>query len=215
MSDSAAGYWYSRWLFERSLALLYLVAFLCAANQFVPLLGERGLLPVRRFVTDVPFSASPSLFFFAPSDRAFRIAGWIGVLVSCVALSGILQRRSALAAAAMWATLWILYLSFVNVGQTFYGFGWESLLLETGLFAVLAGSGLAPPNFIFLLMLRWILFRLMFGAGMGARIDRYGSGAALQMMAWLGAMLAALYGGLWLYFRSRGGYKVVRLGGGH
>ncbi len=26
----------------------------------------------------------------------------------------------------------LLYLSFVNVGQTFYSFGWESLLLETG-----------------------------------------------------------------------------------
>src|SRR6185312_15036394 len=33
-------YWYSRVLFERSLALLYLVGFLVAANQFVPLLGE-------------------------------------------------------------------------------------------------------------------------------------------------------------------------------
>ena len=28
--------------------------------------------------------------------------------------------------------MWALYLSFVNVGQTFYAFGWESILLETG-----------------------------------------------------------------------------------
>ena len=35
----------------------------------------------------------------------------------------------------MWAALWVLYLSFVNVGQTFYGFGWETLLLEAGLLA--------------------------------------------------------------------------------
>jgi len=46
---------------------------------------------------------------------------------------------------------------------------------------------------------------------MGARIDRYGSGAALQMMAWLGAMLFVIYAGMWLYFRSRGGYRVVQL----
>jgi MFS family permease len=46
---------------------------------------------------------------------------------------------------------------------------------------------------------------------MGARIDRLGAGAALQMMSWLGAVLALLYGAMWLYFRSRGGYQVVRL----
>jgi len=39
-------YWYSRFVFERALTALYLVAFLVAANQLVPLLGERGLLPV-------------------------------------------------------------------------------------------------------------------------------------------------------------------------
>jgi len=166
MSDSAAGYWYSRWLFERSLALLYLVAFLCAANQFVPLLGERGLLPFTRFVRLVPFRESPSLLYFFPTDRAAQTMAWLGVVLSIVALSGYPQAKSTPLAAVVWIALWLLYLSFVNVGQTFYGFGWESLLLETGLFAVLAGSGLAPPNFIFLLMLRWILFRLMFGAGM-------------------------------------------------
>jgi len=52
----------SRVLFERTLALIYLIAFLVAANQFVPLLGEHGLLPVPRFVDAVPFSSSPSLF---------------------------------------------------------------------------------------------------------------------------------------------------------
>jgi lipase maturation factor len=166
MSDSAVSYWYSRWLFERSLALLYLVAFLCAVNQFVPLLGERGLLPFTRFVRYVPFRESPSLLYFFPTDRAAQIMAWLGVVLSCVALSGYPQAKSTIFAASIWIALWLLYLSFVNVGQTFYGFGWESLLLETGLFAVFAGSGLAPPNVLFVLMLRWILFRVMFGAGM-------------------------------------------------
>jgi len=35
-------YWRSRWLFERALAALYLLAFLGTAMQFVPLLGEQG-----------------------------------------------------------------------------------------------------------------------------------------------------------------------------
>ena len=43
--------WITRLVFQRALALVYLIAFLVAANQFVPLLGERGLLPVPRFVS--------------------------------------------------------------------------------------------------------------------------------------------------------------------
>jgi MFS family permease len=46
---------------------------------------------------------------------------------------------------------------------------------------------------------------------MGQRIDRLGAGAALQMMALLPAALGIIFVGLWAYFRSRGGYKAVRL----
>ena len=34
------------------------------------------------------------------------------------------------------ASLWVLYLSFVHIGQIFYGYGWESLLCETGFLAI-------------------------------------------------------------------------------
>src|SRR2546423_977642 len=135
-----ATYWYSRLLFERSLAAIYLVAFLVAVNQFIPLLGSDGLLPVARFVRYVPFRATPSLFFFATSDRAFRVAAWCGVALSVAALSGVAARGGVLASAAVWASLWVLYLSFVNVGQVFYGFGWETLLLEAGFLTIFAGA---------------------------------------------------------------------------
>ena len=48
MTDALPAYWYSRFLFERALAAIYLTGFLVAANQFVPLLGEHGLEPVLR-----------------------------------------------------------------------------------------------------------------------------------------------------------------------
>src|SRR5262245_16574932 len=92
MPDALSGYALSRLIFERSLALNYLIAFVCAANQFVPLLGEHGLLPVSRFVRQVPFQATPSLFYLAPTDRAFRIAAWLGIAVSAGLLAGVLQR---------------------------------------------------------------------------------------------------------------------------
>src|SRR3954466_11101357 len=114
-TNQVAPYWYSRLIFERGLALIYLIAFIAVVNQFVPLLGERGLLPVPRFVQSGPFRVSPSLFYLRATDGAFRAGGWLGVLFSIVALSGVVQQRSALGAGVMWALLWVLYLSFVNV----------------------------------------------------------------------------------------------------
>ncbi len=66
-----------------------------------------------------------------------------------------------------------------------------------------------------------LLVSLMGGAGMlsvavalpimGARIDKLGPGAALQLVAGLGAILAVIFGGLFLYFKARGGYRAVQL----
>ena len=162
----APSYWYSRVVFERGLALVYLVAFICAINQFVPLLGERGLLPASRFVRAVPFRASPSLFFVAPTDGAFRAAAWAGAALSVLAFTGLVESVGAIASVLVWAALWILYLSFVNVGQIFYGFGWETLLLEAGFFTVFAGGRSAEPSMWTIWIWRWILFRVMFGAGL-------------------------------------------------
>ncbi len=71
------GDWLPRFVFQRGLALVYLIAFLTAVFQFKPLLGEHGLLPVPLFVQRAPFRASPSLFFLAPNDTAFTIAAWL------------------------------------------------------------------------------------------------------------------------------------------
>jgi lipase maturation factor len=159
-------YWYSRFLFERALAALYLVAFAVAANQFVPLLGERGLLPVSRFTQLVPFRSSPSLFFLSPTDTAFRICAWLGIGLAVLMLTAWPQQRGSIMSAVVWALLWVLYLSFVNVGQTFYSFGWETLLLEAGFLAIFLGGWSTTPSMWLVWMYRWLLFRIMFGAGL-------------------------------------------------
>ncbi|MFC7466802.1 lipase maturation factor family protein [Actinomadura keratinilytica] len=60
----------------------------------------------------------------------------------------------------------MLYLSFVNTGSLWYGFGWELLILEAGFLAVLLGNDRVAPPLPVLLLLRWALFRLEFGAGL-------------------------------------------------
>lgn len=66
-----------------------------------------------------------------------------------------------------------------------------------------------------------LLLSLMGGTGllsvaivlpiMGARMDQYGPGAALQMVAALGAIVAVIFTGVWLYFQARGGYRAVAI----
>ncbi|MGQ3411318.1 lipase maturation factor family protein [Natrinema sp. LN54] len=164
------GYWLVRVVFQRGLALLYLLAFLVAASQFRPLAGEDGLLPLERYVDGVSFRDRPSLFYFVPSDRAIGIAAWTGVGLSALALVGVPYWLPAgyatPASMALWAALWALYLSFVNAGQTFYGYGWESMLCETGFLAIFLGAGSVAPPFVVVLLLQWVLFRNMFGAGL-------------------------------------------------
>src|SRR5262249_38586423 len=53
-----------------------------------------------------------------------------------------------------------------NVGQTFYGFGWESMLLEAGFLAIFLGDARTAPSVIVIWLIRWMLFRVMFGAGL-------------------------------------------------
>ncbi len=163
---AASSYWYSRFVFERALGLIYLVAFLNAANQFVPLLGEQGLVPFTRYVQFVPFSSSPSLFYFLRHDGWLRLAAWLGVVLAIAVVTTLPQRGGAMWAAAVWGLMWLLYLSFVNVGQTFYAFGWESLLLEAGFFAIFLGGIATAPGTILNWIWRWMLFRVMFGAGL-------------------------------------------------
>ncbi len=157
--------WVTRLVYQRALALVFLTAFLNAVNQFKPLLGERGLLPVPLYVRDVTFRGSPSLFIFYPSDRAFTIAAWTGAALSVAALTGLAERRGLLSM-AVWALMWALYISFVNVGQTFYAFGWESILLEAGFYAIFLGSQATRIQAINFWLARWLLFRVMFGAGL-------------------------------------------------
>ncbi|MER5717890.1 lipase maturation factor family protein [Streptomyces sp. NPDC002132] len=159
-------YWTSRLVFQRALAGVYLVAFLTAALQFRALMGERGMLPVPRFTGRVPFRRAPSLFHWHYSDRFFALCAWTGCALSAALLAGLDGSLPLWGAMLLWLAPWALYLSIVNVGQTWYGFGWESLLLETGFLAVFLGNDEVAPPVVVLFGLRWILFRVEFGAGL-------------------------------------------------
>ncbi len=86
--------------------------------------------------------------------------------MSAALVAGLDSHLPLWAGMLLWAVPWVLYLSIVNVGQTWYGFGWESLLLEVGFLAVFLGNDEVAPPVVVLFLLRWILFRVEFGAGL-------------------------------------------------
>jgi len=160
------GTWWIRVLLQRGIAAVYLSAFLCALNQFRPLLGEHGLLPVPQYLRRVPFRHSPSVFYLHYSDRAFARLVWLCVILSAALLVGAFDYAPVWLSGSVWIVLWLVYLSIVNVGQVFYGFGWETMLLEAGFFTAFLGPRAVEPSVIPILTLRWMLFRTEFGAGL-------------------------------------------------
>jgi Lipase maturation factor len=172
---AAESYWLTRWVMLRLLGIVYAVAFLVAAKQILPLIGSHGLLPLDLFLDRVQstlgspvagFVRSPSLFWFDHSDAMLQAAAWIGFALSCVVVAGY-------ANAFLVAVLWALYMSFVHVGQDWYGYGWEIQLLETGFLAIFLCPLLdgrpfpkcAPP-LMMLWLFRWLIFRIMLGAAL-------------------------------------------------
>jgi hypothetical protein len=91
----------------------------------------------------------------------------LGILLSCVLIVGFAPRACLLG-------LWMLYLSLVNIGNQFYSFQWDSLLLETLFFSFFfAPRGWRPSGFKTQevsarahFLLKVLLFKLMFMSGL-------------------------------------------------
>jgi hypothetical protein len=172
---SLQGNWLGRFVMLRLLGLVYLMAFLTLVWQGPALLGPHGLLPIGSFLTEVAAEAGsrtagfwqlPSLFWLGASDGALRAVGLLGVALSAAMLAGY---TNAIALAILCA----LQISISNVGQTFYGFGWELQLVETGFLCIFLCPLLdprpfprRPPPRAVILLLRWLAMRIMWGAGL-------------------------------------------------
>jgi hypothetical protein len=168
-------YWLTRFVMLRLMGAVYAVAFLAAAKQIVPLIGSHGLTPLDLYFSRVHdalgsyaagFIRLPSLFWFAHSDTVLQTTAWIGFIFACVVVAGY-------ANAILMTLLWILYMSFVHVGQDWYGYGWEIQTIETGFLAIFLCPLLdgrpfpkrEPPRVIFWLF-RWLIFRIMLGSAL-------------------------------------------------
>src|SRR5436190_1073278 len=173
----AAGnkFWLTRFVILRLLGFVYAIAFLVAAQQLVPLVGEHGLTPASHFLERMQahFGSSaaaalqlPSVFWLGISDHALIIFAWTGFALSLVVFAGY-------ANAIILIVLWAMYMSIIHVGQIWYGYGWETQLLETGFLSIFLCPLLdgrpfpkCRPPLLVIWLFRWLGFRIMIGAGL-------------------------------------------------
>lgn len=155
-------------LFLRLLGVIFLIAFVSLLPQVTLLVGRQGLLPahaylqaVRRFGGPLEF---PSLFWLGCGDWALRLGAVVGAVMSLGLMLNLAPRYCLI-------VLWGLYLSFVTIGQDFFSFQWDNLLLESAFFALLATpAGLRPndkaaPHPVAVFLMLWLVFRLHVESG--------------------------------------------------
>ena len=170
---AAVDFGFAREVLQRGVAALYLVAFVSSLNQFRALLGEHGLLPAPVLLDWVAEKKErrrmlhPTIFLrIRYTDRRLVTLCVAGIIVAAALVGGVPQWGPPWVPMLCFLALWLGYMSVVSIGQTFYSFGWEMLLLEAGFLAAFLGSNDQPPPTVVIVLFWWLLFRVEFGAGM-------------------------------------------------
>jgi len=163
----------TRWLFLRLLAVVFLIAFVSYRVQLDGLIGSRGILPAADLMKSVQGLGAhgmwrvPTLCWLGASDAFVHALAGAGTILSLVLLAGVGDGPVLL-------VLWAIYLSLVVVGQEFFSFQWDILLLETALTSLFlapwtprlrlpSSEDQVPRGGLWLV--RALLFKLMFLSG--------------------------------------------------
>jgi hypothetical protein len=148
-------------VFQRALALIFLVAWLSLASQVRVLIGPRGLMPLDAFLDgagSLPLLGYPSLLRWHALASAPVLLGGslLGALLAVLALAGVRPRLA-------FGLSTVLYLSYATACRTFLSFQWDNLLLECGLLATFLPVDRPAP--VAHLLFRLVAFKLYFESG--------------------------------------------------
>ncbi|XP_050435661.1 lipase maturation factor 2-like [Adelges cooleyi] len=190
---------YTRNLFLRGVAVIYLQAFISLYVQKAGLYGDNGILPVQNVLRNESpkiwdkFFAKPTLLWFSSEigltvEYMFDVIALVGVLF---AFLGFVSQK--VCNKFVFFILWISYLSLYNVGQVFMNHLADHLLLEVGSLCILVAPFFhlrpkppskkrnlrlhtslvsSPHDGIPFWLVRWLLFRVSFSAGIVKMISK-------------------------------------------
>src|SRR5690349_15285367 len=146
--------------FLRAMGAIYAIAFVSFGSQAAGLIGSRGILPAAAFLDAAraelgarAYWELPNLLWLHPADVTIAAIWIVGALCGLLALAGWRQRWAL-------AGCWVLWLSVCYIGQDFFSYQWDMLLLEAGFLAMFAGRSVVR-----VWLFRLLIFRLMFSSG--------------------------------------------------
>ncbi len=156
------------------MAGVYAIAFVSFWRQAHGLIGEHGILPAGRFLASAEQQLGtvdavlrlPTLLWLGAGDTAIDLLCGAGCLAALLGVVGVAPALSL-------CLCWIGYLSVIHGGQVFLSYQWDILLLEAGFLAILWAPltlrprGIWPgsPSRAVVWLSRWLIFRLMWSAG--------------------------------------------------
>jgi lipase maturation factor 1 len=169
----AAGRLLPRWLFLRTLGLIYYSAFFSLVFQIRGLIGPNGILPVHEYLQALAenygragYWYAPTLLWFSSSSHMLTGICWVGMIASLLLVLNFWPR-------GMLAVCFVCFLSFVGAAQEFSGYQSDGMLLEAGFIAQFfvprgfrPGWGEeSPSSRASLFLLLWECFRIYFESG--------------------------------------------------
>lgn len=175
-ADNDATYLWPRWIVLRAVGVVFLYVFAGILREGQALVGPHGIAPLGEFFTQLhqafpnileAFIRAPSLFLLADGGGMVAFLTWTG-LIAAAALVLNLWPRMAL------FVCWLVFVSFVSTWRVFSAAQLDRLMLEAALLCIpfapagyRPGLGVSsPPRPVALLMVRWLLFRVMFESGL-------------------------------------------------
>jgi lipase maturation factor len=168
------GHLLPRWIFLRTLGLIYFSAFYSLLFQIKGLIGPDGILPAEEYLSLAAqaypgwqrFWLAPTLLWFSSSNHMLMLLCWLGLAASIAVVLNLWPRAALLICL-------LCFLSFVSAARDFSSYQSDGMLLEAGFISLFFAPpglkpGLAaahPPSRASLFLLRWEWFRIYFESG--------------------------------------------------
>ncbi len=184
------GFTIARWLWLRSLGLVFLSVFASLAQEIHALIGPNGIAPAGEHLADLyrqqrslAYFSTPTLLWIRSDDLALTCLVVAGLLASAALLTNVLPRAATLACA-------VLFLSFIRAAPGFSGFEPDGLLTEAAITsAFVAPQGMrpglgvhTPPTRIAYGLLQLLWFRLYLDCGIAKLFGPDGAWTSLSAL---------------------------------
>jgi len=174
-SFAPSTYRFSDFILRKGLFLVFLISFLSLQVQWRALFAEGGIAPVQELLgqlariaggADEAWRSLPSVFLITgASDPALQTVLGLGLLAAGAGLMLPLRVPAVWERVALGITT-VVYLSWVNLGQPFFQFQWDALLLECGWLALFLPMARARGDGRWsVLVFQLLLFKLVFLSG--------------------------------------------------